>query len=365
MNTTRFFATGFLGIALCGATLKTASAAPNTQRPIVVGPIIKSDRTLPQAGTLFIGEPIPLMTEMLDYARTGHIARGTKTAVYATVTITSAASGFTASNSRISYANGELSLGGKKGAEYFEGRLRIAHNSGNAAAPFHTSRGEFLKLRIYRNGRVSATYSVPIKKVSNAMSFVSDGADGFLWGRDADSKSLISVAFAKSVSGATTLAPANTSTPHVSTSPPPSGPRGMKVRVTPSFVIMNSDDGIGFFKKDMTIELFGSLYLGNKKSWSRSYSNELSATKGNVILGESVEAEIFYDNPASWRLKVNGSLQDSDKPSVDDDIVWQGNENVDLKAAVEQQNGRIVLKGQADDEYADLRLKVEKIADIN
>lgn len=308
------------------------------------------------------------MTQMLDYAKIGRVGNGAKTAVYATVVISSAESKIKPGRSSVEYLHGRLSLTGATGREYFAGDLDVAYNLGGIATPFvaTTLRDSSTRISIFPNGRVviRSKFTIFRKKRSYTNSFTCDGSDGFLWGRDASDGTtrLISVALAKSVFP---LGGASQTAAPPSPPPAPAGPRGMRVRVTPSFKIMNSDDGVGFFKKDMTIELFGSLFLGDKISWSRGFSNELSATKGNVILGESTEVEIFYDNPASWRLNVRGSLGDSDKPSINDDIVWQGDENVDLKAAVEQQSGQIVLKGQADDEYADLRLKVEKLADIN
>lgn len=361
---------GALSCALLGATPDIASAKPTILRgPIVSDHVFSGSRNLPQLESM--SKPIALMTEMLNYAKIGRVGNGTKTAVYATVVITSSSSKVRPGRSSVTYAHGLLTLVGNKGSERFVGDLTKFNNIGiaNPNAPFvvSDSSGSSTRISIFANGRVviNSAFRVGAQKRSYTQSFNSDGSDGFLWGRDTSdgTTQLISVALAKSVF------PLGGASQTVAPQPPPAsapvGPRGMRVRVTPSFKITNSDDGMGFFKKDMTIELFGSLYLGNKRSWSRGGSNELSATKGNVVRGDSTEVEIFYDNPASWRLQVRGSLEDSDKPSVNGDIVWKGDENVDLKAAIEQQGGQVVLKGQADDEYANLRLKVEKIADIN
>ncbi len=352
---------------LSGATVRPQiKRAPSKSGAVVNSEILKGQTFPPME--MLVGAPIPLMTEMLNYAKIGRVGNGAKTAVYATVVITSAESRIKPGRSGVKYLHGMLSLMGNSGREYFAGNLDVANNFGGVATPFlaNTSRDSSTRISIFRDGRVSMLSKfrgVNKKMESYTNSFTSDGSDGFLWGRDTSDGTtrLISVALAKSVfplGGAQTAAPPSAPTA-------PAGPRGMRVRVTPSFKVMNSDDGMGFFKKDMTVELHGSLYLGSKKAWNRNWDNELSATKGNVIRGDSTEVEIFYDNPASWRLRVSGELEDSDMPSINSDIMWKGDENVDLKAAVEQQGGQVVMKGQSGDEYADLRLKVEKIADIN
>lgn len=365
MNKTCFLSM-LLGCAFSCALLKTVSAAPNSQRPPVIsGPIIKSDRVFPQAGELMVGEPIPLMTDLFNYARTGSIARKTKTAVYATVTIASAGPGFSASNSRTTYANGELTLAGEKGKEHFEGRLRVAHNSGDADAPFSISRAAFLKLRIYRNGRVSATYSVPIKKSSQTMSFVSDGADGFLWGRDASgSGNLISVAFAKSVSG-------ETAAPPVSTPPPPAAPRGMKVRVGGEIRVTNSDDGVA----DRQVEMFGNVNFNGQERWNVRRSSARDQDKGDVILLDFMTVDVIFDDPSTWNLKVGGYLYDRDMTKSDviiqgDDAMWNVTKylnkivSVDLKQMVETQSSKTTLYGDGDSENANVIIKASKLADI-
>lgn len=372
MNTIRFLPLFLSGCALSCALPKTTSAAPNTKRPPVVsGPIIRGGATLPKAGELMIGEPIPFMTDLFNYARTGTVARKTKTAVYATVTIASAQPGFNAGSSKTIYANGELVLAGEKGKEHFEGSLRVAQNSGDAAAPFRDSRGAFLKVRIYRNGRFSATYSIPLKSFTQRMSFVSNGADGFLWGRDTGgSGNLISIAFAKSVSGVSPAAPP-TSTP-----PPPAAPRGMKVRVGGEIRVTNSEDGVA----DGNVEMFGFVNFNGQERWKIKRPSARDQHKGDVIPLDYMTVDVIFDNPSTWILNVDGYLYDRDAGRGEsilhgDEYMWNPPTSarkqtyktfrVDLKQMIEAQSSQTTLYGDGESENANVIIKVRKLGDIN
>ena len=358
----KLIARALLSCALSVSLLETVSAKPMIlRRPILSDRVFNGSKNLPQAEMLFGGAPIPLMTDALNYAKIGRIGRGgAKAAIYATVIIASTSSQFTPGRQTVRYANGVMRLSGQNS---LVGDLAEYWNITRGDVVFERRERSTFRLSVRADGFISiTTTSRPLKKeIVLRAAFKPSGTEGMLWGM-ADfggGRSLISIALTKGVDPLD-----NASTPPVD-APAPSGLRGMKVRVTPSFKIMKSDDGTGFFKKDTTVELYGSLLMGNRKVWSRSLNNELSAKQGNAINGQSVDVDVYFDNAQTWRINVSGSLEDSDKPSVNSDIVWKGDENVDLKAAIEQQGGQVVLKGQADDEYADLRLNVEKISDLN
>lgn len=373
MHTNRFisiaFSSAFLAGALSCALLEPTRAAPNTQRGPVSGPIRNGGRNLPEVGKVMVGEPIPLMTDMLNYARTGNIASGTKAAVYATIVIASSGSGFKAGSSKTSYANGALTLAGAKGKEHFEGRFLLAQNSGDASAPFRASRATYVKVRIYQNGRVSLTTTVPLKNASGVVTtFTSNGADGFLWGRDTTgSPRLISISFSKGTASTSGKA---TPPPKPPEPPKPSAPRGMKVRVGGEIRVTNSDDGVA----DGTVEMFGDIAFNGQERWRVKRPSARDQNKGDVILLDPMTVDVYFDNASTSILKVTGTLRDRDMHKGEfvikgDDAMWNiipKNHTfaVDLKQMVETQSGKTTLYGDGDSENANVVVTVSKLSDI-
>ncbi len=372
MNRNHFLSTALLVSALSCTILGWVSAAPNTQRPpISSGPVLNGNRNLPPARNILNGNPIPLMMDMIGYARTGTIASGTKAAVYATVVIASAGSGYKAGSSKTSYANGVLNLVGAKGDEHFEGSFKLAQNSGDASTPFRVSSSTILKVRIYQSGRVNLTTSIPIKKSSSTMSFTSNGADGFLWGRaTGGSPQLVSISFSKGTASTSRTVPMPPKPQPAPPPPQPSGPRGMKVRVGGEIRVTNSDDGVA----DGQVEMFGDVAFNGQERWRIKRSSARDQDKGDVILLDYMTIDVYFNDASTSMLAVTGSLRDRDINKGDtvirgDDSMWNTTRNnvirVDLKQLVEFGNGRLTLYGDGDSENANVVIIARKISDIN
>jgi|GEM_PF-3696258 len=373
MSKIRFPSMALLAGALTCAHCALTSAAPNTQRPPIASErILNGNKNLPPVRNVLNGDPIPLMTDMMGYARTGTIASGTKAAVYATIVIASAGSGFKAGSSKTSYANGVLSLVGNKGDEHFEGSFNLAQNSGDASAPFRGSSGTILKARIYQNGRVSLTTSIPVKKSSSTMSFTSNGADGFLWGRVTGGETrLVSISFSKGTQSTGRIVPIPPKPPAPPPPPPPnpSSPRGMKVRVGGEIRVTNSDDGFA----DGQVEMFGEVYFNGQERWRIKRSSAQDYKKGAVIMLDFMTVDVYFNDASTMILKVSGSLRDRDINKGDiviqgDDSMWNTTRNsvinVDLKQLIEAQNGRVTLYGDGDSENANVVVTARKLSDI-
>lgn len=287
---THLFTLGALSCTLFGASPETALAKPQMQRmPTEVGQISKSPRTIQNIGDLIVGEPVAYVTDALNYAKIGRARGVTRTAVYATVVITSPTFYSKPGRSSVAYANGILNLVGKTGSEYLVGDLNVIRNGGDLSSPFQgmTFSDLSTRLTIRRDGFVSIRTTIKGRRSSRVetTSFKSNGADGFLWGIDPNNgkPQLISVMLSKSVFPLPGAQPANA--PAEPTSAPPAAvPRGMKVKVSGQIRVTNSDDGIAFMgNPDNTVEMFGTVKLNNHDAWNVGREKAGDHIKGDVI----------------------------------------------------------------------------------
>lgn len=82
---------------------------------------------------------------------------------------------------------------------------------------------------------------------------------------------------------------------------------------------------------------------------------------------------MYFDNPDTQKLTVSGSLYDRDGNNPgnlwvgnNDDSMWKpSSQEFDLKQILEERGGTITVAGDRKSENADVKITVQKIADIN
>ncbi|MFC6659706.1 hypothetical protein [Deinococcus multiflagellatus] len=77
-----------------------------------------------------LAQSIPFVSDALNYARTGTVAKDTRAVVYATVTLVSALPAQTADRTVVAYGSGPLDLGGTAVAPQLSGEFPVLWNTG-------------------------------------------------------------------------------------------------------------------------------------------------------------------------------------------------------------------------------------------
>ena len=145
--------------------------------------------------------------------------------------------------------------------------------------------------------------------------------------------------------------------------------RGLRVTVRGRFVITNSEDGI----QDNKVEAYGYLDFNGQRAWT--LKNRKSAPSRGAYRSDIYSNEITFDvldnDPATWKLRVTGYMNDYDKGS-DDDAMWNPRRQTreyDISNAYKRaaRTGGMEIytwRGDRDSESADLIIQFTRIQPI-
>lgn len=150
-------------------------------------------------------------------------------------------------------------------------------------------------------------------------------------------------------------------------------PRGMRLLVRSYFYVTNSADGF----HDNTVEAYGAVFFNGQRAWYINRDRAIDAVddatdrdRRKRIYFSARTYDVYFNDPATWKLRVAGYLHDRDRGSKDD-LMWRVNplpRVIDIKDAYEQQKaGRqafTFIAGDHDSESADLRFVIAKSSDL-
>lgn len=150
-------------------------------------------------------------------------------------------------------------------------------------------------------------------------------------------------------------------------------PRGMRLSVRSYFYVTNSADGA----YDNTVEAYGAVFFNGQRAWYINRDRAIDAVddatdrdRRKRIYFSARTYDVYFNDPATWKLRVAGYLHDRDRGSKDD-LMWRVNplpRVIDIKDAYEQQKaGRqafTFIAGDHDSESADLRFVITKSSDL-
>ncbi len=138
---------------------------------------------------------------------------------------------------------------------------------------------------------------------------------------------------------------------------------GARYRVSPSFVVTNSKDGVA----DDTVEVNGSIGIYQNKAWVRW----LDGPKGKAKAGQRLnftpfEIESRFDQIEMRRFTVKGKVWDDDE--LGSDTMWTLDRSVDMEFYAKSKDKTVKFPPATampdDDAQGTLELKVEKISDV-
>ena len=144
--------------------------------------------------------------------------------------------------------------------------------------------------------------------------------------------------------------------------------RGLRVTVRGRFVITNADDGI----QDNKVEAYGYLDFNGQRAWTVKNRKSAPSRGGYRDIYTSERTFDVMDNdPATWKLRVTGYMNDYDKGS-DDDAMWNPRRQTreyDISNAFKRaaRTGGMEIytwRGDRDSESADLIIQFTRIRPI-
>ncbi|WP_221088732.1 hypothetical protein [Deinococcus aquaedulcis] len=316
------------------------------------------NRVLLSAALLLSGsalaQSIPFVSDALNYARTGTVAKDTRAVVYATVTLVSALPAQTADRTVVAYGSGPLDLGGAAGAPQLTGEFPVLWNTGK---PFLNT-GATVSLTLNPDGSALVGLKLDGKNFLGRppapVKFTPAGEVLVATGTNLGSFRTMTLTLNKGI----WPPPAAQTAKPVQPAQPPK-PTGVRVRVSSRLVVTNADDGFA----DNTVELYGPIRYNTGEL--NLYNN--SAGKGTQFAGETIIVDIPFANADARFLSVAGRIVDRDSLSKTD-LLWQhpGAKFDLLKAVQDKPQGPTswTLPGDRNDESADVQITVEKVEDL-
>ena len=298
-----------------------------------------------------------------DYLKNGQVSPGKVPALYATVTMVSIEPLQTLGGKKpdrlgMMYAWGEVTSGGFPVYVTFEGKLPLWINNGDDKNPFGGGGNSTLNMVISEAGSQTFNWQVdgrnrlgkgPQSFALNAQTaqmtpdfLLYQGALNFHGFKN------ITLALVRGEKDA------------------PATPKkvvGARYRISPSFLVTNSNDGIA----DNTVEVKGSIGIYQNKVWKLW----LDGPKGSANAGQRLaiapfEMESRFDQPETGRFTIKGSLWDHDDLGNDD--MWKLDHTVDMAYYAKTPNKIAkfppAIAFQDDDAQGTLEMKIEKIGDV-
>lgn len=161
--------------------------------------------------------------------------------------------------------------------------------------------------------------------------------------------------------------------PVAKSSSPCANPRGVRLTIRSFFRVTNSADGF----HDDEVEVYGYVHFNRQPVWRVARGNAIDAVddatdrdRRKIIHTSMRTFDVIYDNPSTWKLRVDGYLKDRDRGS-DDDVLWNPRNEIrelNMRSMYEQRkaggNNLYFLGGDHKSESADLTLVIVRSTDI-
>ncbi len=306
-----------------------------------------------------------------DYLNT-NLGPGKRPAIYATISLVStepanALIGKAPDRTQVWYAHGEVTRVNFPVITTLSGKFPMWINNGPSGAPFNGG-NTTLALTISDNGSTTLHFQVDGRNRLGkgpqpiSLSAVSSGSDAntqmFSAATNFFGSKLIVVALTKGEAVMT------------SPPPPPKMPIGTRFRITPSFRVTNSEDGV----LDNTVEVQGSIYFND---WKDTVSDAVphwhfsgKRGGGGTFTGPSFIVMERADDPQSQKLRVTGSVYDRDEGIFGDpmgassDLMWFNKAQLPLKLTAASKTKPRPIQGDGSSESGTLEILVERLEDV-